>query len=134
MSNSSQQKNSLDDLITDSLITLTGTGADTFTITGPSEHSYTYDSASMSTITLSPSVSTYSVGTMSPTISTISIDSIDSSSFTFNLPEEWVDSFPAWSRVNDMCKNYPGLEIAFRNFQTVYQLVKDDYDNPVPKK
>jgi len=33
-----------------------------------------------------------------------------------------------------MCKKYPGLEIALRNFRTVYTLVKDDYDNPKVKK
>jgi hypothetical protein len=69
-------------------------------------------------------------------ISTVSVDNIvlTDNSFTFTLPKEWVDCFPDWHRVEDMCKKYPGLEIAFRNFQTVYQLVKDDYDNPTPKK
>ena len=131
MSNSSQQQNSLDDLLTDSLITLSGTGTNMFTITGPSDYSYTYDSASMSTITLSPSVSTYSIGAASPTISTVSIDN---SQFTWNMPVEWVGTFPDWDKVEDMCKKYPALEIALRNFKTVYQLVKDDYDNPTPKK
>jgi hypothetical protein len=131
MSNSSQQKNSLDDLLTDSLISVSGTGTDTFTITGPSDYSYTYDSAGMSTITLSPSISTYSIGAASPTISTVSIDS---SQFSWNIPVEWVGTFPDWDRVEDMCKKYPALEIALRNFKTVYQLVKDDYDNPTPKK
>jgi hypothetical protein len=129
MSNSSQQKNSLDDLLTDSLITLSGTGTSTFTYTGSSDYSHTYDSTSMSTITLSPS--TYSIGTISPVISTVSIDS---SQFSWNVPVEWVGTFPEWDRVEDMCKKYPALEIALRNFKTVYQLVKDDYDNPTPKK
>jgi hypothetical protein len=68
------------------------------------------------------------------TTSQISTLSIDTSSFTFNIPEEWIGTFPAWDRVEDMCKKYPALEIALRNFKTVYQLVKDDYDNPTPKK
>ena len=132
MSNSSQQKNSLDDLLKD--ITIDLSESSTTTITGSmSDHSYSSDSTTMSTITISPQYN-FNTTFANSSVTTISIDSIDSSSFTFNLPEEWVDSFPAWSRVNDMCKNYPGLEIAFRNFQTVYQLVKDDYDNPVPKK
>ena len=50
--------------------------------------------------------------------------------FNWGEAEEWVDAFPDWQRVQDMCKKYPGLEIALRNFQTVYTLVKDDYDNP----
>ena len=130
MSNSSQQKNSLDDLLTDT-ITLDSTGTSTFTYTGPSDYSYTYDSASMSTITLSPSISTYTIGAASPTISTVSIDTSESS---WNMPVEWVGTFPNWDRVEDMCKKYPALEIALRNFKTVYQLIKDDYDNPTPKK
>jgi hypothetical protein len=120
MSNSSQQQNSLDDLLTD-----------TITITGASDYSYTYDSNSIATMMVSPSISTYSIGTISPTISTVSIDS---SQFTWNMPVEWVGTFPDWDRVEDMCKKYPALEIALRNFKTVYQLVKDDYDNPTPKK
>jgi len=120
MSNSSQQQNSLDDLLTD-----------TITITGASDCSYTYDSNSIATMMVSPSISTYSIGTISPTISTVSIDS---SQFTWNMPVEWVGTFPDWDRVEDMCKKYPALEIALRNFKTVYQLVKDDYDNPTPKK
>ena len=128
MSNSSQLTNSLDDLLTDT-ITLDSTGAGTFTYTGASD--YSYDSNSVSTITMSPSISTYSIGTISPTISTVSIDS---SQFTWNMPVEWVGTFPDWDRVEDMCKKYPALEIALRYFKTVYQLVKDDYDNPTPKK
>jgi hypothetical protein len=130
MSNSSQQQISLDDLLT-STITLDSTGTGTFTYAGSSDYSYTYDSNSVSTITMSPFLSTCSIGTINPTISTVSIDN---SQFTWNLPVEWVGTFPEWDRVEDMCKKYPALEIALRNFKTVYQLVKDDYDNPTPKK
>jgi len=93
----------------------------------------------MSTITLSPSISSLTTGagsyTISSGINSISTISIDQSQFSsWNLPEEWVGTFPEWNRVEDMCKKYPALEIALRNFKTVYQLVKDDYDNPTPKK
>lgn len=54
--------------------------------------------------------------------------------FNWGEAEEWIDAFPDWQRVQDMCKKYPGLEIALRNFQTVYTLVKDDYDNPKDEK
>jgi hypothetical protein len=47
---------------------------------------------------------------------------------------EWVDSFPAWSRVEKMCDEYPGLKIAFEKFKTTYNLVKDDFDLPPEKK
>jgi hypothetical protein len=127
MSISSQPQISLDDFLKDITIDL----SNTTTVVGAGSNPYVYDTATMSPITITTgSASTYTIGS----ISSIDTMSIDSSSFTFNLPEEWVDAFPDWHRVEAMCKKYPGLEIAFRNFQTVYQLVKDDYDNPVPKK
>ena len=128
MSNSSQQQTSLDDLLKDITIDLSESAT---TITGSiSDYSYSSDSTTMSTITISPQ---YNFNTsFANSISTVSIDT--SSLFTYNMPKEWIDRFPEWTKVNDMCKKYPGLEIAFRNFQTVYQLVKDDYDNPTPKK
>ena len=125
MSISSQPQILLDDFLKDITIDL----SNTTTVVGAGSNPYIYDTATMSPITITTGgASTYT------SISSIDTMSIDSSSFTFNLPEEWVDAFPDWHRVEDMCKKYPGLEIAFRNFQTVYQLVKDDYDNPVPKK
>jgi hypothetical protein len=132
MSNSSQLTNSLDGLTTNT-ITLDNTGTSTITYTEPSSYSYTYDSSSMSTITIGSVGGSYTIGSISavPAINTVSIDT---SQFSWNLPEEWVGTFPDWDRVEDMCKKYPALEIALRNFKTVYQLVKDDYDNPTPKK
>ena len=129
MSNSSQQQTSLDDLLKDITIDLS---EPTTTITGSmSDYSYSSDSTTMSTITISPQYN-FNTTFANSSVNTISIDS--SSLFTYNMPKEWIDCFPEWRRVEDMCKEYPGLEIAFRNFQTVYQLVKDDYDNPTPKK
>ena len=137
MNNSSQPQISLDDLLTD---TITITGYDSIdTIATSSNNSITY--VSSPSYTYSPSISSMSgltvggtVSIPSLTTSQISTLSIDTSSFTFNIPEEWIGTFPAWDRVEDMCKKYPALEIALRNFKTVYQLVKDDYDNPTPKK
>jgi hypothetical protein len=137
MSNSSQPTTSLDDLLNDITIDLSD-GITTTGAVGASEYSYVYDTNNMSTITLSPTITVNSgaAGTYTTINSLSGIDTvtIDNSSFTFHMPKEWVDCFPDWDRVEDMCKKYPGLEIAFRNFQTVYQLVKDDYDNPTPKK
>lgn len=138
MSNSSQptklyqgfEAKDIESLIKECTIDLSDVTSTSTTVVGASDYSYTYDTNSMSTITLSPSPS---ITTISG-ISTTNTISIDSSPFTWKMPTEWVDCFPEWGRVEDMCKKYPGLEIAFRNFQTVYQLVKDDYDNPTPKK
>lgn len=132
MSTSSQPQTLLDDLVNDITIDLSDITS-TATVTsavGASEYSFSYDNSTMSTITISPSPSI----TINSGISTLNTISIDTNSFTWNLPEEWVGCFPDWDRVTDMCKKYPAMEIAMRNFQTVYQLVKDDYDNPTPKK
>lgn len=133
MSNSSQPKNLLDSLVNDTMNSTGAIGSVSNTITITSSD-YCYNSHDFGTITLPSSVgaaqSVYTVG------SGITINDIDinTDQFTFNFPEEWIDCFPDWDKVKDMCEKYPGLEIAFRNFQTVYQLVKDDYDNPTPKK
>jgi hypothetical protein len=65
-------------------------------------------------------------GTIS--ISTSTIDQLKG--FSFQLPEEWEDSFPNWSKVQKMCEEYPGLKIAFEKFKTTYKLVIDHYDTP----
>jgi hypothetical protein len=117
--------------------TITIDSYDTIDISSITGNSITYVTAP--SYTYSPSMNSGLTvgGTYTPLISTVqigAITSIDTSAFTFNIPEEWVGTFPAWDRVDNMCKKYPALEIALRNFKTVYQLVKDDYDNPTPKK
>jgi hypothetical protein len=117
---------------------------DTITITG-------YDPSNFSTMPTLTTAQIVSLGTSNSgmyytapsmaTMSTINSGSINTISVdtstwntSFKLPTDWVDSFPSCDKVQDMCKQYPSLEIALRNFQTIYQLVKDDYDNPAPKK
>ena len=102
-------------------------------------------SSSGDTITITNGGSSYSIGggiygagatvsgiTNIGTIGTIS--SINTSTFTFNSSEEWVNCFPDFDRVEKMCKEYPGLDIAFEKFKTVYKLVKDHYDTPEDKR
>ena len=118
-------------LPTDFSITLNDTAScDTISITSGdiTLDNYTYTPNTMNTITLTgggTSINTYSIN------DTVTIDN---SAFTWSLPEEWVNAFPDWDRIKDMCEKYPGLEIAFRNFKNTYQLVKDDYDNPKDEK
>ena len=96
-------------------------------------------------ITISNIGSTYYTGgfTSTGTISTgpsftinagAGIGGLDTSTFVFNTPEEWVDTFPDWNRIQQMCKEYPGLQIAFEKFKTTYKLVKDHYDTPEDKR
>lgn len=42
--------------------------------------------------------------------------------------EDFIDRVPDINRINDMCKQYPALDIAWTKFKTTYRLVKDDYD------
>jgi hypothetical protein len=63
------------------------------------------------------------------------IETIDVSSFTGSWTiEEFDGRFPDYSRVIDMCKQYPGLEIAYRKFKEVYKMVKEDYDGKEREK
>lgn len=66
--------------------------------------------------------STYNIGNND-------IITLDELNTVWGSTNEFVDSFPDWDRVQNMCQKYPGLEIALRNFQTIYTLVKDDFDN-----
>lgn len=100
------------------------------------------------TITLSGSV--YSPGTVSypspySTLTTTqisglttaqlgSITSIDTSAFKISFPEEWVNCFPDFKRIEKMCEEYPGLKIAYEKFVTTYKLVTDHYDTPKDKR
>jgi hypothetical protein len=124
---------------TDYLTTLSS--GDTITFT---DNSYASNTIDLSTITLSTSGLAYYTNPCIPcypnTISTGSvcftngstintISGIDMSSI-WSGGDEWINKFPDWSRVEEMCKQYPGLAIAFEKFKTVYKLVKDDYDTP----
>jgi hypothetical protein len=132
MSNSSQQQNSYEKLINDAFITIGATGSDTFTIDLPSDTyiSSNYIDTNMNTISITN-------GGSSVTYTTLASDTITLNNdyqISWESSVEFVDSFPDWQRVQDMCKQYPGLEIALRNLQTIYTLVKDDYDNPKDKE
>lgn len=147
MSDSSQPKNSLDNLTFDTqsideilkncTIDLGATGANMNDVTiiptysTGSSNNYSY-SDTISTVTIGGAGGTYSIQPLT-TADTITLTGINSYS-AFNIPKEWVDTFPSWSRVQDMCEKYPGLKIAFDNFKVFYEMVKDDYDNPTPKK
>jgi hypothetical protein len=101
--------------------------SDTITLTSGTSGGYFYNTgagiggAGTSTYTIANG------GAMTGTVT------LDPSTFTWG-DEEWVNAFPQWARIQDMCKQYPGLKIAFEKFKTTYKLVKDEYDNPKDKK
>ena len=134
MSDSSQPKKSTEDLVNDILISASGTGlsSDCITITLPNDiisssgtYDYNMNSASY-TLTSSQASPVYTINTLN--------DSITIGATDWNWGEEWVDKLPDWERLKDMRSHYPSLDIALRNLETIYKLVKDDYDNPTPKK
>jgi hypothetical protein len=61
-------------------------------------------------------------------IGSITLDDVNTSAFTWKMPEEWVDSFPDYDKVKAMCDNYPAFKIAFEKFKQMYDLVEDDYE------
>ena len=71
-------------------------------------------------------------GTSYGTLNTSNIETIDIGSFTgssnYWVKEDFDGRFPDYDRVQKMCKDYPGLEIAYRKFKEVYKMVKEDYD------
>ncbi len=86
------------------------TTSDVITLTGGATYSYT---------------SPITVGQ----IETIDLSGLESFN-TFNdwFKDEFEGRFPDYDRVMEMCKEYPGLEIAYRKFKEVYSMVKEDYD------
>jgi hypothetical protein len=56
------------------------------------------------------------------------------STFSTFYREEFVTCMPEFNRIQAMCKEYPGLQIAFEKFKTTYNMVKDDYDSLKGKK
>jgi len=83
--------------------------------------------SSMDTITITGGVasSSYTIGSGAGVIA-----QDISTAFTWKMPEEFVDAFPDYDKVQQMCKEYPGLKLAYERFVTTYKLVRDHYDTP----
>ncbi len=87
------------------------TSTDIVTLTGGSYHTH--------------SSSSFTIGN----IETTDLSGIESfTAFTNLYKEEFDGRFPDYEKVLDMCKEYPGLEIAYKKFKEVYKMVKEDYD------
>lgn len=121
MNNSSQEQIST--------ITLDDYSTGDITISTDSYSAYTIP-ALTSTDIITLTGSSYNNGITISNIETIDLTSgIESfSTFTDFYKEEFDGRFPDYERVQEMCKEYPGLEIAYRKFKEVYKMVKEDYD------
>jgi hypothetical protein len=105
--------------------------SDTITLTSDTGSSYYYNTGagavgSSGTVSISGSSGGFTIASGS----TVTLNDINTTSFNWKMPEEFVDAFPDYNRIEKMCKEYPGLAIAFEKFKTVYNLVKDHYDTP----
>jgi hypothetical protein len=100
---------------------------DTITLTGSTY--YNMSSSGIVSIGAVGGSGTYTIGT-----GTVSLNDVNTSTFTWKAPEEFIDAFPDYDRVQKMCNQYPGLKIAYEKFVTTYNIVKDDYDHPKDKK
>jgi len=129
MSTSSAQDNSSITFVDSSdTITLTGGSVDFDSMTINSNYNYQHNTSNTIS-SISGAASTYTIsGSNTSYVNTIS--SINISDFTVTMPVEWVNCFPDFGRIEKMCKEYPGLKIAYNQFKTVYALVRDDYDTP----
>ena len=99
----------------------------------PEDITFTWESASLPsltsadiiTLTNSPYSNPISIGN----IETVDLSGIESlTSFTNLYKEEFDGRFPDYDRIQEMCKEYPGLEIAYKKFKEVYKMVKEDYE------
>lgn len=93
----------------------------------------TYTTASGLTYTnTSPSSVTLHTGQIN-SISAVDISTLINHNWTLNHVE-WVDIWPDFNRIKNMRNKYPALDKAMEKVISIYNMVKDDYDNPVPKK
>jgi hypothetical protein len=129
MNNSSVQESySITSLNSSDTVTLTSSYIDCHTVT---LNTSCIPTSSTITFTGSGTNYTYGAGATVGGISSIgTISSFDTSQFKIKLPEEWVDCFPDFNRIEKMCEQYPGLKLAYEKFVTTYKLVKEHYDTP----
>jgi hypothetical protein len=66
-------------------------------------------------------------------IGTVDISTLLNRNWTLNSVD-WVDAWPDFNKVKNMRVKYPALDKAMEKVVSIYNMVKDDYDNPVPKK
>jgi hypothetical protein len=113
-----------------------GAGVDTITLNTTSSNYYFTGAGiggSGNTITISNGGSGSSGFTIGGAGNTVILDNISTTSFNW-INEEFVNCMPDYNRIQEMCKEYPGLAIAYEKFKTVYSLVKDHYDTPEDKR
>ena len=59
---------------------------------------------------------------------TITVDSLDTNAIDWTVNSILGDTRISTDEIENMCKEYPGLEKVWRNFKAVYDMVKQDYE------
>jgi hypothetical protein len=98
-------------------------------LNGPTP-TYSYSLNDLNNITIQPLDTSQWANLTTGQISALNTDYIT----TWNQQQEFVDTWPAWYKMKDMASKYPAIKKALENLSTVYTMVKDDYDNPTPKR
>lgn len=76
----------------------------------------------------------YNSDTLTITESTaLDVVTVDPMIFTWQYTE-FVDCFPEFEQVKEMCNQYPALDIALKKFEEIYKMVEDDYAAQQGKK
>lgn len=52
----------------------------------------------------------------------------------YKPPVIFKDKMPEMQKINEMCEMYPTLDIAFKKFKNIYNIVVDDFDNKMQLK
>jgi hypothetical protein len=98
------------------------TEVSTINITAPNNLSTGDIWLDTSTISTNAYTDSYDWITITGGDGTINLDSI-----TISNPVEFEDQMPSVAKVEDMCRDYPGLEKAYENFKTIYKMVEQDW-------
>ena len=75
-------------------------------------------------------VDTIDISNITTSTSTIDTITLDDTHWADGITWEQIefeDSMPTVAKIEDMCREYPGLEKAYENFKTVYKMVHQDW-------
>jgi hypothetical protein len=76
----------------------------------------------------SPCVVNIGAGTSSPCWNGLGSNTTTSFGGINIFGADFVDRMPDLRQIQEMCEQYPALNLAWEKFKTTYRLVKDDYD------
>tara|TARA_Y200000002_G_scaffold375136_1_gene376957 strand:+ start:1324 stop:1746 length:423 start_codon:yes stop_codon:yes gene_type:complete len=97
------------------------TGTDYVTTVTPGDFTYTYDSITSASDTITIDSGNYSFAGNDITYTVEGIDDCIPS-------KDFVTHIPSLEKIEKMCEQYPGLKKAYEHFVFAYKLTQQDYD------